>query len=184
MVKSSENNSKEDISGQKSILLNEINQFHNVVLSFSEQSEGIKKICITVFSSFLVLKYANGIDNSLEILLISCMFPLICYLYEIYIDIYRCRMRANLNNKIRELEILNRKSICREYKRTSDDIKKELMNLRKQIKIEKEKSLVLIKQRKLIKKERRKNRIRTFIHGMYLIYLILILISIMLYFFF
>ncbi len=99
-----------DINKAKNeLLLTEINQYHAVVKDFSHQSTSIKKLSITIYVSFLTLYYTVGFGKmpSIVFFIIGLSIPSFCYIYEIYIDNIRQKTRAKMNDKIVEYEAYN-----------------------------------------------------------------------------
>ncbi len=94
----------------KDLYLAEIQQLHNAVSDFSHQSVSIKKLSITIYLAFLSIYFgfqgATPIMPRVVFFLIGILIPVFCYVYEIYIDYTRQRLRARMNNLCREYEIL------------------------------------------------------------------------------
>ena len=80
-----------------------------MVKDFSNQSASIKKLSITIYISFLSLYYGvDFVNMSTKIfLLIGLSISFFCYLYEIYIDGVRQRMRIRMQDKIINYEFSN-----------------------------------------------------------------------------
>lgn len=94
------------------LLLSEINQYHSVVKDFSNQSTSIKKLSITIYITFLSAYYGvkdffNSPIPKEVFFLIGIVIPLLCYIYEIYIDIIRQKMRIQMQNKIEKYKKIN-----------------------------------------------------------------------------
>ena len=89
---------EETIKAKNNLLLAEIDQYHAVIKDFSNQSASIKKLSITIYISFLSLYYGvDFVDMSNRIfLIIGLAISLFCYVYEIYVDVVRQKMRIKL----------------------------------------------------------------------------------------
>lgn len=107
----------ENFEAKNELLLTEIDQYHAVVKDFSHQSTSIKKLSITIYVSFLTLYYTVGFGDmpSMVFFIIGLAIPIFCYIYEIYIDNIRQKTRVKMNDKIVEYESYN--SIVSERKR-------------------------------------------------------------------
>lgn len=92
----------------KDLCLAEIQQLHNAVSDFSHQSISIKKLSITIYIAFLSIYFGfqGSYPNMPKIVffLIGILIPVFCYIYEIYIDYTRQRLRARMNNLCSEYE--------------------------------------------------------------------------------
>ncbi len=91
------------------MLLEEIQQYHSVVKDFSNQSTSIKKLSITLYLTFLSIYYS---DNIIEMqksifIIIGLLIPVFSYLYEIYVDFVRQKIRIKMQNKIIQYQIAN-----------------------------------------------------------------------------
>ena len=93
---------EQKIKAKNDLFLAEINQYHAVVKDFSNQSASIKKLSITIYISFLSLYYGVDFINMSDhiFLIIGLSISLFCYIYEIYIDIVRQKMRIKMQEKI------------------------------------------------------------------------------------
>lgn len=100
---------EEKIKAINSLLLAEIDQYHAVIKDFSNQSASIKKLSITIYISFLSLYYGvDFVDMSNRIfLIIGLAISLFCYVYEIYVDVVRQKMRIKMQDIIISYEATN-----------------------------------------------------------------------------
>ncbi len=93
----------------KDLCLAEIQQLHNAVSDFSHQSISIKKLSITIYLAFLSIYFGFRDDSptmpSAVFWIIGILIPVFCYIYEIYIDYTRQRLRARMNNLCRKFEV-------------------------------------------------------------------------------
>lgn len=106
---------KQKNSARNDLLLAEIEQYHAIVKDFSNQSASIKKLSITIYISFLSLYYGTKIVDMKSgiFILIGLSISVFCYIYEIYIDIVRQKVRIQMQNKIIAYEISNNIQIDR-----------------------------------------------------------------------
>jgi hypothetical protein len=100
---------EETIKAKNNLLLAEIDQYHAVIKDFSNQSASIKKLSITIYISFLSLYYGvDFVDMSNRIfLIIGLAISLFCYVYEIYVDVVRQKMRIKMQDIIISYEATN-----------------------------------------------------------------------------
>lgn len=106
----------EEIKARNELLLTEVDQYHAIVKDFSHQSTSIKKLSITIYVSFLTLYYTVGLGKMplIVFFVIGLSIPTFCYIYEIYIDHIRQKTRVKMNDKIVEYENFN--NISSEHK--------------------------------------------------------------------
>lgn len=88
------------------LLLTEINQYHAVVKDFSNQSLSIRKLSITIYITFLSLFFAvtNTVLTKTSFFVIGLSISTFCYMYEIYIDYIRQKVRRKMENVIIDYE--------------------------------------------------------------------------------
>ena len=104
-----DNDSAQKMTAKNNLLLAEIEQYHAVVKDFSYQSASIKKLSLTIYISFLSLYYGVDFVNMSNriFMVIGLSISLFCYIYEIYIDNVRQKMRIRMQDKIISYEVNN-----------------------------------------------------------------------------
>lgn len=104
---------------KNTLVLKEIDQLHSVIKDFSNQSTSIKKISITIYITFLSIYYGAGNVIQMDDFLfgfIGILIPFFCYVYEVYIDIIRQKLRIQMQNKIVSYQKQNNFSKNNTYK--------------------------------------------------------------------
>ena len=88
--------------------MNEINQYHNIIRDFSNQSANIKKLSITIYIAFLSVYFGftgkSPVVPDIVFWIVGLAIPVFCYFYEIYIDFTRQNLRVKMNRVCRKYE--------------------------------------------------------------------------------